>query len=466
MMERIRVTQQHAEALMDYTDPVRVHVGADISEDYWHDEMEEYGRYAPAVLVEAVNTQEVSDVLAYCHRQGLPVTPRGAGTGLVGGGVAVQGGVMLCTARMKGIDEIDEQNMTLTCQAGTLLMEVQQAAAARGLLYAPDPGEKTATIGGNVATNAGGMRAVKYGVTRDFVLGLTAVLMDGTVLTLGGKVAKNSSGYALMDLLIGSEGTLAVITHVTVRLLPQPKYTFSLLAPFTDLETCCAAVPRILLEKVQPTAIEVVQRNIIALAETYLGRVFPDTSAPVYLLLSVDGDSKQETERLCDDLCALCIACGAHDALIANSQERHESIWALRGALLEAIKGGAAYMDECDVVVPRSRLAEFIAYCHGLESVCGVTVMSFGHAGDGNLHVYTLAQDGDHADFTLRAIQAMDAMYGMARRMGGQISGEHGVGHAKRSYLLDSQGEAVVSLMRRVKAAFDPKGLLNPGKVV
>ncbi len=454
------------QALRAICAPARVHCGEEIGEDYSHDEMEEYGRFPPDLLVEALNTEEVSAVLRYCNDHNIPVTTRGAGTGLVGACVPICGGLLLSTARMKGIREIDEDNLTLTCACGTLLMEVQQAAAARGLLYAPDPGEKTATIGGNVATNAGGMRAVKYGVTRDFVLGMTAVLMDGTVLRLGGKVAKNSSGYALDQLIAGSEGTLAVITEVTLKLLPQPKHTLSVLAPFATLEACAEAAPRIIRSRILPTAIEIVQRGVIELAERYLGRSFPDASAPVYLLLSIDGDSREELDALCDTLCELCLACGARDALISNSQERHEMIWELRGALLEAIKSDALYMDECDVVVPRSALTRFVTFCHGLEQECGVRVMSFGHAGDGNLHVYTLTGAGDHEDFSRRSLRAMRRMYERAIELGGQISGEHGVGHAKRDFLRQSAGEDAVALMRRIKLAFDPKGLLNPGKVV
>ncbi len=456
----------HARALCALLGEHRVLCGDAISEDFAHDEMEEYGRHAPDMLVEALNTEEVSALLGYCNAHDIPVTTRGAGTGLVGGAVATHGGLLLSTAKMKGITEIDEGNLALTCAAGTLLMEVQQAAAQRGLLYAPDPGEKTATIGGNVATNAGGMRAVKYGVTRDFVLGLTAVLMDGTVLRLGGKTAKNSSGYALDDLLVGSEGTLAVITEVTLRLLPQPRHTLSLLAPFDSLSACAATVPAIVAHRIVPTAIEIVQRGVIELAETYLGRTFPDADAPIYLLLSIDGNNREALDALCDELCEICIACGAKDALISNSQERHEAIWELRGALLEAIKGGTLYMDECDVVVPRTALEEFIPFCHEQEREHGVRIMSFGHAGDGNLHVYTLASEGTHEDFTARSTRALDAMYEKARALGGQISGEHGVGHAKRAYLQKSQGEETIALMRRIKQAFDPKGLLNPDKVI
>ena len=271
--------------------PGRVFSGAAVSEDYSHDEMPEYGHYPPEAVLQALSTEDVSAVLRYCNGRNIAVIPRGTGTGLCGGCVAKGGGVVLSTEKMKKALEVDTQNMTATLEPGVLLLELPKALEGTGLFYPPDPGEKTATIGGNAMTNAGGMRAVRYGVTRDYVLGMEVVLADGTVLTLGGKTVKTSSGYSLLNLMVGSEGTLGFLTKLTVKLIPEPKVNLSLLIPFDDLDKCIGAVPAVLACGCEPTAVEFMEREVIACAETYLGKQFPDTTADAYLLVRLDGAS-------------------------------------------------------------------------------------------------------------------------------------------------------------------------------
>ncbi len=446
--------------------PGRVYGGSGINEDYSHDEMLEYGCFMPEVLAQAQEQHEICTLLRYCNEKNIAVTPRGAGTGLCGGCVAVHGGVVLSTEKMKRIVEIDTVNMTATIEAGVLLSELAKALENTGLFYPPDPGEKTATVGGNLMTNAGGMRAVRYGVTRDYILGMEVVLANGKALALGGKNVKNSSGYSLIDLLIGSEGTLAVLTKLTVKLIPEPRANVSLLIPFNDLDKCIKAVPRLMGCGYELTAVEFMERAVIQCAETYLGKRFPDVTADAYLLLRLDGTDKVALKPALDTLTDLAIACGAKDVFLADTQERKESIWDARGAFLEAISSGTPSMDECDVVVPRDQIAVFVRKSLEMAKGLGVRVCSFGHAGDGNLHMY-VCQDAIEKNLWEKVrYETMAAMYALARTLGGEVSGEHGIGHAKRAFLEESVGSMAMLLMRGIKQVFDPAGILNPGKVI
>jgi len=302
-------------------------------------------------------------------------------------------------------------------------------------------------------------------VTRDYVRGLEVVLPNGQVVEMGGKVVKNSSGYALKDLMVGSEGTLGFITKATLKLLPLPKKAISLLIPFPTLEQAIGTVPKIIKSKVIPTAIEFMQREVIIDAEQYLGRKFPDKQSDAYLLLKFDGNSVEEIENAYDSVAQLCLAEGALDVLISDTEEREESIWKARGAFLEAIKGSTTYMDEVDMVVPRSKVNQMVEYLHALQEDAGLRIKSFGHAGDGNLHAYMLRDDLTQEEFEERMLYAMAKVYAKADELGGQVSGEHGIGYAKKPYLKNSLDPELMVLMSGIKKAFDPKNILNPHKV-
>lgn len=459
------VTQRDIEALEAIVGRENCLTGGEIGPDYGHDELGGVERM-PDVLLRVHTTQEVSRIMEYANGRGLPVVVRGSGTGLVGAAVAIEGGIMLETVQMNRILELDEENLTVTVQPGVLLMELAEFVQEHNLFYPPDPGEKSATIGGNISTNAGGMRAVKYGVTRDYVRGLTAVLPTGEVLELGGKVVKNSSGYSLKDVIIGSEGTLAVITQAVLRLLPLPPVSVSLLAPFDSLDAALDAVPPIVRSKAAPTAIEYMSRDVILMAEEYLGKKFPDTSAPAYVLLTFDGADLPTVEAEYAKTADLCLELGARDIYLVDTDERKKSVWDARGAFLEAIKASAVEMDECDVVVPRSRIAEYIKFTHALAGETGIRLPSFGHAGDGNLHIY-LCRDGMlREEFEKRCRAAFARLYDKAAEFGGRVSGEHGIGWAKKEYLAAHSAPGELELMRRIKLAFDPHQILNPGKVI
>lgn len=450
--------------LIDLLGNNRVYTGKNISEDYSHDELGGISAM-PEIMVEVLSTEEVSKVMKYAYDNNIPVVIRGSGTGLVGASVPIHGGIMINMTKMTRIKELDADNLTLTVEPGVMLMDIAKYVEERDFFYPPDPGEKTATIAGNINTNAGGMRAVKYGVTRDYVRGLEVVLPNGEIMKVGGKVVKNSSGYSIKDMVCGSEGTLAVITEATLKLLPLPKKVVSLLIPFPDLDMAISTVPKIIKSKAAPTAIEFMQREVILAAEQFLDKKFPDNSSDAYLLLSFDGNTIEEVERNYDTVAKLCLDQGALDVFISDTDERKQSIWSARGAFLEAVKASTSEIDECDVCVPRDKVAQFINYTHQLQKEFDVRIRSFGHAGDGNLHVYVLKDEMNEEEWKKKLGEVFECMYRRARELDGVVSGEHGIGFAKRPYMFEQYDETYMSLLKNIKLAFDPKNLLNPGKV-
>ncbi|GAA0078182.1 FAD-binding oxidoreductase [Clostridium sp. CTA-5] len=445
-------------------DKERVFFGDEINEDYSHDELGGIKKM-PDIVIQPISTEEVSKVMKYAYENSIAVTPRGSGTGLVGAAVPIKGGIVIDLCRMNKILELDEENLTLTLEPGVLLMEIGKYVEEFDLFYPPDPGEKSATIGGNISTNAGGMRAVKYGVTRDYVRGLEVVLPNGEVVQLGGKVVKNSSGYSLKDLMVGSEGTLGIVTKAILRLLPLPKKALSLLIPFPTLENAIDTVPKIIKSKSIPTAIEFMQRDAILAAEEFLGKSFPDKSSDAYLLLTFDGNSTEEIEKAYENVAKICLDAGAIDVFISDTEERQESIWSARGCFLEAIKALTTEMDEVDVVVPRNKIGEFVKFTHELEKKFNIRIKSFGHAGDGNLHIYILKDDLNESVWKEKLELVMKDMYDRSKELKGQVSGEHGIGFAKKPYLEQSLSREIFPVMKGIKLAFDPKNILNPGKV-
>ena len=461
-MQYSRLVDADIEYLTSVVGSEHVLVGDAILEDYAHDELGET-RAFPDVVVEPDSTEAISAIMRYAYERNLPVTTRGSGTGLCGACVPIHGGILLSTARLNRILEIDTDNLMATVEPGVILLDFQETVEKLGVLYAPDPGEKSATIGGNVATNAGGMRAVKYGVTRDHVTGLEVVLPNGDIVQLGGKVAKNSSGYSLLHLMVGSEGTLGIISKIIGKLLPLPRKVLTLLVPFPSLDQAIETVPKIIRSRIIPQAVEFMERDVILSAEKYLGKSFPHRTAPAYLLLRFDGGSLAELEEIYETAGDICLESGAEDVLIADTPERQDGLWDARGAFLEALKAESE-MDEVDVVVPRDKIAVFIRYTKELEEEYVVRIRSFGHAGDGNMHVYIMRDQLDRAVWRAKMDEIMDRLYAKGSELGGQVSGEHGIGVAKRPYLLRELGDTLINLQRQIKEVFDPKQLLDPEK--
>ncbi|MGD9605060.1 MAG: FAD-binding oxidoreductase [Bacilli bacterium] len=441
-------------------------IGEDISEDYGKDEMGTVSA-KPEVVIKATTSQEISEIFKYSNDKLIPVTIRGSGTGLVGSCVPLYGGIVIDMTKMNRILEFDEENLVLVVEPGVLLMDIYSFIEPKGYFYAPDPGEKSATIGGNIATNAGGMRAVKYGVTRDWVRAIEVVLPSGEITQFGRKVVKDTTGYSLKNLIIGSEGTLAVITKAFLKLLPIPAKTVSLLVPFKTLEQGIDHVPHILQSKSDPTAVEFFGRETIGFAELFLGKKFPDTKNDAYILLTFDGQDERDVKSKVDKAAELCLnELGAEDVLIVDTDERKDLVWSARGAFLEAIKASTTEMDECDVVVPRAHVNEYIKFTYELTKKYQVRIPSFGHAGDGNLHLY-ICKDNMPDDVFHKTLEAVfKEMYQKAEQLGGLISGEHGIGYAKKEYMKTLLGPTQVALMQGIKKVFDPNSILNPGKII
>lgn len=440
-------------------------VGDEIEHEFAKDEMGIVVGY-PEVRVIGSDKYQVSKLMKYAYEKNIPVTVRGAGTGLVGGCVAVRGGVLLDLTGMDKIIELDHTNMTLRVEPGVLMLDMYDKVLKNNLFYGPDPGEKTATIGGNISTNAGGMRAIKYGVTREWIRGLEVVLPNGEVIKVGGKVVKNSSGYPLKELFIGTEGTLGVIVEATLKLTSLPKYSTSLLVPFEDTITAVNAAAHIIEKHVTPTAVEYVNQPSLKYSKEFLGKHMPHDTYDAYLLLSYDGTTKEALDKDIERASELCMENGAIDVYLIDTDERNESVWTIRGAFLEAIKASTPMMDEIDVVVPRSAIAEYLEFTEEISKKLGLRMPYFGHVGDGNLHIYYCQDNLEKEVFEEKLKEAFEIMYDKAFAMGGLVSGEHGVGYAKKEYLVTQIGETQLELMKGIKKLFDPKNILNPDKIV
>lgn len=459
------IDQNDVNYFLSFIPQERVLYKDEISHDFAHDELGSVEQM-PEVLIYVTSTEEVAKIMKYAYENEIPVVARGSGTDLVGAAVALKGGIMICTKYMNHILELDENNLTITVEPGVLLMELQAYVEEHDFFYPPDPGEKSATIGGNISTNAGGMRAVKYGVTRDYVRGLTVVTPKGDIEHIGGKTVKNSSGYDLKDLIVGSEGTLCIVTEAILKILPLPSESVSMLLPFKTMEKAIEVVPEIIKSKASLTAIEYMSLDTIMSAEDFLGKKFPDTNFEAYILLTFDGNNKQAIEEEYTKVADLCIEHGAIDGYFVDTNERKQSVWSARGAFLEAIKATTDEMDECDVVVPKSKVADFIKYTHDVAKELNIRIPSFGHAGDGNLHIYICRDKLPEDIWQAKLKEAFDLLYARAREFGGQVSGEHGIGYAKREYLKQQLGDNQIQIMKDIKKVFDPKNILNPDKVI
>jgi len=419
--------------------------------------------HAPDVVVYPTSTEAVQEAIRIAREEGLPITPRGSGSGLSGGSIPAKGGMVLCLNRMNKILEIDEENLTVTAQAGVITLDLANAVLAKGLYYPPDPAsQKISTIGGNVMEDAGGLRCLKYGVTGDYVMALKCVLPDGSVITTGGKSVKDVAGYSFKDLLISSEGTLAIITEVTFRLIPPPQTNQTMLAYFDDIETAGKAVSEIIAAKIIPSTMEIMDKTTINCVEDYVKIGLPRETAAL-LLIEVDGHPAVVEEESAGVQKVLKQVKATEIHIAANKEEALGLATARRMALSAMARVSPSTLME-DATVPRSYMAQTFAEIERLATKYDLIVGTFGHAGDGNLHPTVLCDERD-ADQMKRAHAFFDDLYTKVLEWGGTVSGEHGIGIAKREYLARQVGPGGVAVMKRIKKAFDPDGILNPGKI-
>ncbi|ABW65812.1 FAD-binding oxidoreductase [Desulfosudis oleivorans] len=417
----------------------------------------------PDAVVFPADRDQVARVLALAHRDGFCVTPRGSGSGMTGGSVPVAGGVVMVLNRLNRILEIDTDNLVARVEPGVITGDFHKAVEALGLFYPPDPSSAAfSTLGGNVAECAGGPRAVKYGVTRDYVLGLSAVLPNGDIITTGVRTAKGVAGYDLTRLIAGSEGTLAVITEMTLRLLPLPEAVGTMTALFDDIRQAARTVSEIIRQRIVPRTLEFIDNASLGCVEKSLNLGLPITAAAM-LLIEVDGAPLANTAAL-EKIAAICTSQGATQVTVADTKQAAEDLWRARKAISPALFNLAPDKINEDIVVPRSRIPDMVAALEALSRQTGLTIACFGHAGDGNIHVNIMADKKDPVQAE-RAKEATDRLFEETLRLGGTISGEHGIGITKAPYLGKEVGGAELMLMRRIKKVFDPNGILNPGKI-
>ncbi len=423
--------------------------------------------YPPDIVIQPQTAKQVSAIMEYCHKKRIPVTPRGAGTGLAGGCLPVFHGVLLSMEFMNRIIEIDEDNLQVTVEPGVITEHLQQQLEERGLFYPPDPASRgSCFIGGNVATNAGGPRAVKYGVVRDYVINLEVVLPDGRIIMTGANTLKNSTGYQLTHLFTGSEGTLGVITKIVLKLLPVPRLRYLMLAPFTSAEMACSAVSEIFKAGVVPSALEFMERDAIELSQKYTGSQSPgfydDTMAQ--LLIEVDGFDHTAMEKDCEIIREVTERFGCNELLFADSSEQQRSLWHIRRNIGHAVRMTSVYKEE-DTVVPRARLPELLKFVKNTGHKYGFRSVCYGHAGDGNLHVNILKDNMDEELWTQFIPSAISEIFKEVKRLHGALSGEHGIGWVQKPYMPIVVDSTNIELMKGIKGIFDPHYIMNPGKL-
>jgi glycolate oxidase len=423
--------------------------------------------FKPHALVRPGSTAEVSSLLRYCNEKMIPVTPRGAGTGLSGGALPVMGGLVIQMSRFNQILSIDELNLQCTIQPGVITQVLQESVIEKGLFYPPDPSSRgSCFIGGNLAENAGGPRAVKYGVTKDYVLNLEVVLPNGEIINSGANVLKNSTGYNLTQLMVGSEGTLGIITRITLKLLPYPSKNLLMLVPFRSMEKACEAVSAIFRAGIIPSCLEFMERDAILWTLKFKPEIQVQVEDDVmaHLLIEVDGNHSESLMLDCEKIAEVMQEFESGEILFAESSDEKIALWKLRRSVAEAVKSNSVYKEE-DTVVPRYHLPQLlkgvkeIGRKYGFKSVC------YGHAGDGNMHVNIIKGDLSDEFWEKELKNGIIEIFQLCKSLGGTLSGEHGIGWVQKEYMPIVFSDVEIDLQKRIKSVFDPNHILNPGKM-
>lgn len=434
--------------------------------EYGHDETEDLN-FPPSAVLKPTSVEEVSKIMHYCYENKIPVSPAGARTGLSGGALPTHGGILISMEKFNRILEIDENNHQVTTEPGVITQVLQEAVKEKGLFYPPDPASKgSCFIGGNVSENSGGPKAVKYGVTKDYVLNLEVVLPNGEVIWTGANVLKNATGYNLTQLVIGSEGTLCIITKIVLKLIPHPTTDLLMLVPFFDAQKACEAVAAIFKAGITPSGLEFMERDALLWTKDFIG----ESSIPIaenhqaHLLIEVDGFQEDQLMQECEKILAVLENFETDEILFADSEAQKNTLWSLRRKAGEAVKSQSIYKEE-DTVVPRFELPKLLFHIKEIGRKYGFHSVCYGHAGDGNLHVNIIKGNLSDEQWENELPIAIRELFTEVVKLGGTISGEHGIGLVQKPFMDIAFPEVTLNLMREIKRVFDPKGILNPGKI-
>ncbi|MBV6452951.1 MAG: putative FAD-linked oxidoreductase [Bacteroidia bacterium] len=456
---------KHIEALQKICGEVFVFTDDEVRNDYGHDQTEDL-LFKPSVVVKPRTPEEISEILKLANRENIAVTPRGAGTGLSGGALPVHGGIIISMERFNAIIEIDEQNLQCTVETGVINQHLRDAVEAKGLFYPPDPASRgSCYIGGNLAECSGGPKAVKYGVTKDYVLNCEVVLPTGEIIWTGANVLKNSTGYNLTQLMVGSEGTLGIITKVVLKLIPLPSENLLMLAPFKSAEKACEAVSAVFRQGITPSAMEFMEREAIEYVMQFTDvrvELADDTTA--HLLVEVDGNDRDVLFKECEKISEVLYAHDCGEVLFAETSQQKADLWRMRRVVGEAVKSHSVYKEE-DTVVPRAHLPELLKGVKQIGSKYGFRSVCYGHAGDGNLHVNIIKENMSDEDWNEKLPLGITEIFKLCISLNGTISGEHGIGWVQKNYMPLRFSPVEIALQKGIKKLFDPNEILNPSKI-
>ena len=452
------------ERLVDIVGENFVSRDGELLSKYSKDETEDL-IFQPEVVVKPANTKEVSEIIKLANEYKIPVVPRGGGTGLSGGALNIYGGICLSMERFNRILEIDENNFQAVVEPGVITQIFQEEVEKYGLFYPVDPASRgSCFIGGNLAECSGGPRALKYGVTRDYVLALEFVTPTGEIISNGARTIKNVTGYNLAQLIIGSEGTLGVITKIVFKLISLPKFRKVLLIPFDSIDNCISSVAEFFTSGITPSALEFLEKSAVKAAETQLNKKYPVSDAEAQLFIEVDGSYEEALNNDVQKIAEVAEKFGAIDIILAEDRQKMDDIWKLRRGTGDAVKSISTYKEE-DTVVPRNKMPALIKGVKEISSRYGIRSICYGHAGDGNVHINILKDKLSDKEWNERIDDAVREVFNLTISLGGTLSGEHGIGYSQKNYLSIALSYAEIRLMKEIKRTFDPNNILNPGKI-
>ncbi len=460
-----KVSQENIDYFASFLQESNMIVAGAKLEDYSHDYTEDL-RYFPEIVLKPVNTQDVSKIVSYCNENKIPVTPCGARTGLSGGSLPVCGGIAMSMERFTSIIEIDERNLQATVEPGVINQVFKDAVSEKGLYYPPDPASKGSSfLGGNLAENSGGPKALKYGVTKDYVLNLEVVLPTGEIIWTGANVLKNSTGYNLTQLMIGSEGTLGVITKIVFRLIPHPTQDVTMLVPFKSTEKACEAVSAVFRAGITPSALEFMEREAIDWAIKFADESLTiDDEIKAHLLVEVDGNDMDVIFKDCEKIAEVMEGFDCSEILFADTAQQKNQLWSLRRSVGEAVKSHSIYKEE-DTVVPRAELPKLLSGVKVIGEKFGFNSVCYGHAGDGNLHINIIKGDMSDDDWNNKLNLGIREIFELTVSLGGTLSGEHGIGWVQKQFMDIAFSEKNIEIQKGIKRLFDPNNILNPDKI-